>query len=491
MNQPVLSTAKWVALLGCLVATFYVGVAPIIYNDFWLQAKVGELVWQELSIPTTLLFPYTEIAGETFNAHEWLASLFFHLSLLLFGEHGMPVLLGLMSSLLFASAALLAYRRNGGRVANALACGLVAVWAENYRHWMRPELVALLLMLSFWIAADDFLRSGRRWALAAAALLTVLWANCHGSFILAPIIAGLYAAVPVWRELRTHSPRPLMRRLLHAPAVHLLALVSLATLINPFGIEMHAFVLHFSSASYIRETVPEWKSLLDGMQANERGFYIGMLVWAAMLLRLLWQGWRGQWQLIECLFFVAFTLLGFYSIRFLVYFGLVAAFVFSTPRTQPSSAERANWMVLGAALATLALALAFGNAYRATPLVPPPNVKFTPGLVDALADPRLNGNVLNSVELGAELVYRAYPRLRPSVDSRIDSYGLDYLLYQRALLDDDALLNEYAARYDVRYVLLDSVRFEVFSRLQSWQRGDWKVLYQSSKEVLLVRKDLT
>ncbi|MBC7917559.1 MAG: hypothetical protein H7Y28_07105 [Rhodoferax sp.] len=482
---------QWLTVATCLAASFYIGVAPIIYNDFWLQAKVGTLIAEQMRIPMTLLFPYTEIASETFNAHEWLASVLFHVALLIFGEHGLPILLGLLSALLFASAAALAYLRNGGRLDLALGCGLLAIWAENYRHWLRPELLSLLLMLWFWIAAECYLRSRNRWALAGAVLLTVAWTNCHGSFVLAPIIAGLYTASSVWQILRSRDKGTHAAHVLRDPASGLLTLVLLATLINPFGIHMHIFVLEFSTATYVREYVPEWNSIFDGRHSNARGFYIGMAIWAAVLIRMALDGLRGHLRITEALFFTAFSFLGFYSIRFLVYFGLVAAFVFSAPRPSlalPPGAVRA--IVAAAALASLLLAILFGNAYKATPLTPPPNVKFTPGLVDALANPQLSGHVLNSVELGAELVYRAYPRLKPSVDSRIDSYGLDYLMYQHALLEDDALLREYVARYDVRYVLLDSVRFETFSRLSSWQRGEWHVLYKSSKEVLLVRHDL-
>ena len=480
----------WLMMAICLATSFYVGVAPIVYNDFWLQTKVGELIWQQMRIPTTLLFPYTEISTETFNAHEWLASLLFYHSMRLWGEHGLPILLGLLGSLLFASAAVFAYRRNGGHLEAALGCGLLAVWAENYRHWLRPELISLLLMLWFWITAESYLRSRNCWTLVATVVLTIFWTNCHGSFMLAPIIAGLYATAACWQTLCTAREGNILRRLLLEPALHLLTWVSLATLVNPFGIQMHAFVLQFSSAAYVREYVPEWNSIFDGRLGNTRGFYIALTVWLTMALRLSVDALHRNLRATETLFFAAFSCLGFYSIRFMLYFGLIAAFVYSAPRPPAAWHPAVTWqraIVLTCATATLLLAVFFGNAYRATPLMPPPNVKFTPGLTEALKNPQLTGNVLNSVELGAELVYRTYPRLRPSVDSRIDSYGLDYLMYQRALLEDDSLLQEYVTRYNVRYVLLDSVRYEIFSRLASWRRGDWRVLYQSNKEFLLER----
>ena len=486
--------ALWVAIALCLVATFYVGVAPIVYNDFWMQTKVGELVWHQHQIPTSLLFPYTEIATETFNAHEWLASVFFYHAVRMWGEAGLPVLLGLLSCVLFVSVSLLAWHRNPDKLEVALGCGLLAVWAENYRHWLRPELIAILVMVWFWSCLDQYLRSRSRWSLVGVLVLTVVWTNCHGSFILAPILVGLYAAGALLEDWRSIGGATWWSRLPRHPALQLLLLVSLATLLNPFGIHMHAFVLQFSTEGYVRDHIPEWANTLDSRQTNPRGFYIGMGIWVMMLLRLLLDAWRREWHFTEVLCFLAFTVLGFYSIRFLVYFGLVAAFVFSAPRTFVGfsaglTLQRA--LIALTAGVSLLLAIAYGNAYRASPLIPPANVKFTPGLVQLLSNPHLSGNVLNSLELGAELVYRSYPRLKPSLDSRIDSYGLDYIMYQRALLENDALLREYVDRYDVRYVLLDSVRFDIFAHLLSWQHGDWRVLYRSAKEVLLIRHDLT
>lgn len=485
---------QWGAGVLCIIACMYVGVAPIVYNDFWLQAKVGEWIVQNQQIPAILLFPYTEIATETFNAHEWLASLTFYFAIKVWGEFGLPIFLGLLSCIFFASVCLLAWRHNGGNVAAALGCGLLATWAENYRHWLRPELLALLLMVWFWISIDEYLRNRKGAVLIIALVLVVAWTNCHGSFILAPILVGLYMAERVWKELCRNDMSSLTTRLIRQPEVQLFILVTLATLINPFGINMHAFVLQFSTQSYVREYIPEWTSTLSARHSDGRGFYIGITIWILILLRLLVDALQGRKPVLESIIFLAFTVLGVYSIRFLVYVGLVAAFVYSSGHVGSRLENEGGWKLSAtvglAAVLSLLLAVEYGNAYRATPLTPPANVKFTPGLVEVLGNTKHHGNVLNSLELGAELVYRTYPRLRPSIDSRIDSYGLDYIMYQRALLENDALLEEYVRRYDVRYVLLDTVRYGIFSQREGVQRGEWKELYRSSKEVLLMRTDL-
>lgn len=66
---------KIAAVIVTLAAVSFICVAPQIANDFWLQAKVGELIASNFEIPKTLLFPFTDIQSAQFNAHEWLSAL--------------------------------------------------------------------------------------------------------------------------------------------------------------------------------------------------------------------------------------------------------------------------------------------------------------------------------------------------------------------------------------------------------------------------------
>jgi hypothetical protein len=132
----------------------------------------------------------------------------------------------------------------------------------------------------------------------------------------------------------------------------------------------------------------------------------------------------------------------------------------------------------------------YGNAYRSSPYVDVTGTKFSDAMARAIGNPAVQGNVLNSMELGPELIYRAYPRLKPSSDVRLDSYGLDYLTFQETLFYNDALLVEFVNRYDVRYVLVNLRTFGEFQKLASWTSGNWRVLLMDYRTVLLQRSDL-
>jgi hypothetical protein len=64
------------------------------------------------------------------------------------------------------------------------------------------------------------------------------------------------------------------------------------------------------------------------------------------------------------------------------------------------------------------------------------------------------------------------------------------MLYQNALLSNDALLDEFVDRYDVRYLLISrSAWIETFQRTSNWTRGSWSVIFVDEKTAFLRRMD--
>lgn len=461
-------------------------------NDFWLQAKLGEIIVHEGAIPRTLLFPFTEIAADKFNAHEWLASCMFYGLLSVFGEGGMPFVSAILGLALFTATARLSYIRSGRNFAIGLMGGLLTLLAENYRHDLRPELPSLVLMAIFWNFLDAFRTKPGYLTALGATLIMVVWANLHGSFILGPILAGIYTA----GLFLNASIHPYVKQLHPAEPVNqflsLTLLLFLACLINPFGVGLIQFVISFSNDTFAAQHLTEWIPTLDPRLHSLRGFWIALTVWLLMAIVVLMNIRR--LHPIDGILFVAFTLLAVKAIRFPVYLGMVCAYIVS-PRVARKWGQRRQQT---AALQTITLtatlllvaALLFGNASNRRPYFYDDPTKFTQKMVHVVSDPALKGNVLNTMELGAELVYRAYPRLRPAIDSRFDSYGTQYHDYMYSLLKSDDLFEAFVQRYDVRYVLMDGSRYNDFTQLNEWKLGKWRVYSMDHKAVLFQRMDI-
>jgi hypothetical protein len=113
---------------------------------------------------------------------------------------------------------------------------------------------------------------------------------------------------------------------------------------------------------------------------------------------------------------------------------------------------------------------------------------FSPALIDYVEARKFEGNVLNSPALGAELVYRFYPRLRPSIDSRIDVYGQEYFERLLTAQNDEQVLRQFVERYRVRYILMLWPEFEQsMRRMPRLQDDGWRIVFADHKMVMLER----
>jgi hypothetical protein len=135
----------------------------------------------------------------------------------------------------------------------------------------------------------------------------------------------------------------------------------------------------------------------------------------------------------------------------------------------------------------MALANQFGNARGSFPYFSPSH-NFSEPMIAMIERDSMRGNVFNSYELGAELVYRAYPRLRPSIDSRIDSYGDDYYMSLTTILVDEPRLSRFLTTHDVNYMLLLWRDFNYLKGMKSLQDAGWRTEFADHKAVLLTRK---
>jgi len=483
-----LSLRAWriCALLLVTLCCVYASTAQVAGVDFWLQAKIGEIILQSREIPTTLLFPFTEVAEQRFNAHEWLSSLVFHGLLTTLGAEGLPLVHGALGLILFALATWLSWVCSRGNWATSVVGGLLAVTVENYRHVLRPELIATLLLICFWIALENLRQRVQLRYVIWALLLQIVWVNVHGSFILGPILAGAYAVgnhldsmlinrVLVWRPNKASLT-------LSSVAVFSLA----ACLVNPFGDEMLRFVIGFSSDPALRLLIGEWMPTFATRWLGERGWWIAITVWLASAIWICMH--YRQLSAIDVLVFLMFSLLAFKAIRFPVYLGIVAAYLLG--RLQPVYWARPYIQVrifktaAALGLGSIILVAIHGNAYGVKPYSYG-LYRLGPDLEAALDNQNYNGNVLNSMELGAELIYRAYPRLRPTIDCRIDSYGMEYYKYTLSLLGSRDLLNEFVERYQVKYMLYEIPRITDALKNGTFDETRWHVLAQDKRFVFM------
>ena len=394
------------ALVIVFAAVSFISVVPQSANDFWLQLKIGEMIIHDHSIPETVLFPFTSIQTARFNAHEWLASVGFAALVSIVGEAAIPLAMGASGLALFGIMAWLAYRRSDQNLPVALLLGLIAVVVENYRHTPRPELLSLVLFGIYWhlLESSRYKPSIKVWM--AALLTVILWTNIHGSFVVAPIVAFIYA-VGVWVDSKRSHDIERFSSATRPREYFLFGVVALGcTLVNPFGWELLQFVFGFAGSSSVSDLVIEWLPTIDPRFIELRGWWIGLGCTLATAVLML-VNWR-KVSVVDALTYLFFVILAFKAIRFLVYMGMVAAYVLATlvPQTWKSGQWQKRLFIAstGSSSIVLALAIGFGNASGGYPHRAVVDRSFTQAMRQVLSDPAIEGNVLCSFELGAELV---------------------------------------------------------------------------------------
>src|SRR5438477_179196 len=160
---------------------------------------------------------------------QWAAQVLFALAYRLGGWNAL-ILLDAALSALGVAFLYLACRASGARVRTAAILSVAGYVVASNNLAMRPQLVAVpLFTATLWLLAGRQRHPGRLWWIPA---ITVVWANAHGSFALAPLLVGL-----AWLDdRRLRSPRA--SRTLLVAAVSLLA-----TLLNPFGFAAWTYIV--------------------------------------------------------------------------------------------------------------------------------------------------------------------------------------------------------------------------------------------------------
>ncbi len=458
-------------------------------NDLWLHAAIGHIIWTDGEIPRTALFPFTEASQFPFHAHEWLSSLAFYLLDHWLGHRNLIFVKGLLGLALFGLCWRMSFRLSGSLFAS-LVVSLAAMATENFRYYLRPELFALFFTVIILGLLVEFRASGRWRYLAACVPVALLWANIHGSFPVALVLAAAFAAGAA-TEAFASTKNSRLQASAHAARPYLICavLLALVMLLNPYGAQLFRFAWDLENAAFVRSYIYEWTPTLHGLFVGSRGFWAFMLFLAFSAV-VLYFG-RREVPVSGWLLLLAFGYLALGTSRHIAFFAVVSVYPLSAAirgiasRLEPLRVVRGA--VLALVVACVGLVVRYGNLYGGFPYHVISN-NFSLLLVEYLDRPQLRGNVLNSYALGSELIYRYYPRLRPAIDSRVDVYGEKYFLELLRLNSDERALKAFIARYHVDYILLLQRDFDQGIRRMPHLRDDgWRVIFTDGSVVMLGR----
>jgi hypothetical protein len=283
-------------------------LVPLPAVDLAYQVRAGELLLSTGQVPAVDSFTFT-VAGQPWVDQQWLAQALLALGHRVGGWELLAVLRAAIVVGIQACLVAIALARGAGpRSAAVLALVAFAVMAPALA--LRPQLLGILLFaVLVWLVADRQAHPRRLWL---APVLVLVWANVHGSFVLAPAILG-YA----WLD-------DLLRR---RPARHTFVVFLagvLATVVTPFGPAVWSYAAGIGSSPVIASQVSEWQRT-SPLTPTGALFYAAAAVAAIALVR-----GRSALSLADWGLYVGLTAIAVWTVRGVAWWPIGAVLLVAT-----------------------------------------------------------------------------------------------------------------------------------------------------------------
>jgi hypothetical protein len=296
-----------------LVCLQVVGASLILLNrdgDLPRHIAVGKRILENRSMVHDDFFSHTAY-GQPFLAFEWLSEVIFAALYQTAGLDAVAAFTAIIIALAYAVLADFLIRRGVAADLVMLTVGLAALLGMT--HWAaRPHAFSFV----FTVLLLRLLEPGTRLRLLMFVPLFFVWANLHPGFLFGLAILGV-VAVGDLVGAATGEDRLRWR---HAARYHFaaLALASLATLLNPFGIGLHTHSIWALSNSEVISAVNEFKSPDFHTSAGMVFLIVLLVVIAAVAAR------RSRLDAPTLLIFLAMLAFSLRSRRHISLFGIVA-----------------------------------------------------------------------------------------------------------------------------------------------------------------------
>ena len=377
--------------------------------DTWFDLAAGRDIVQHGLPHTDRLMALT--AGHPWQDQQWLAHL---ASYGLFDLGGLPLVsLADAGCLVLAlSVAILAARSFGGSplwiAAVASPLILIQVPSETRAQSFAMPLFAALV----WLLSRDARSPDRRILLVLP--LLVLWANLHGSILIACVLVLLRCAVGAGTALRGRRLRDLRRYL------GLAGTALLAPFASPYGLDMLDYYRSTASNGAFRSVVVEWAG------TDLRGWFGPVFFLFAALAIVGIARPEIRLGLFDCLCLVFLVLIGIDTLRNVVWLPYAAVILLPAglARWSPESGSSRLRPLLQASVVAAAIGLALLAAQVTTPALndPWPAAQAAAIARAATADPSLR--IVSDEAYSDWLVWR-YPALRGRIafDVRFELLG--------------------------------------------------------------------
>jgi len=450
---PASAVAPW--LVGATVYVLLLALGPRLLSDpdSYSHIAVGRLILSHGTLPTSDPFSFS-MHGAPWIAFEWLSEVIYATVYAFAGWNGVVAFASAMIALAIGLLIRFLLRKLPATMSLLIVVSVVVLLAPHLLA--RPHVLTLPVMVAWAAALVDCM--DRRaappyWALP----LLVLWANLHGSVVLALGLIGPAVLEELLGKARNEWPRVLMRWLPFT------ALAIVACCLTPYGPESLLIPLTTLGIGHALSWIGEWRP--------QDFSHVGPF--ELLLLAGLFGLWRGMTlPVVRALVVLGLLHFALAQVRNADLLAILAPLYLAAPlsRQLRSQAEGniagpshgLNLVALGAIVAATVL-----TQFRDVR----PARSNTPEMAVASAGLAHAGPVLNDYAFGGYLIFAGIPTF---IDGRGELYGGPFIeRYNRdiALADLDDFL-KLLDQYKIEATLLEpsTPAVALLDRLPGWQR---------------------
>lgn len=506
--KPISKILLWIlplALYGLLLAR----PINLVTADLGRHIKNGEVILSNYrllttnhSLLTTNFYSYTSPGYPTIN-HHWLSGVVFYAVWKLAGFVGIHlffIVTSLTTLLIFLA---IARNRAGPGLAALLTVPIMPLLLE--RDEIRPEIFSYLFSgIFFWLLLK-YKDGGISWKkLLILPALQILWVNLHVYFFLGPAIIGIFLLERIVLKDKQSAKHLLV----------ILGLTSLASLINPFGLNgVLAPLSIFKNFGYrLAENQPVW--FIEKILPNPN-FLVFKIVFAMLIVSFLIRilrpsrlqgqtldsprfGLGEKYILSDLVFAIGFSAAGWLAIRNFALFGLFALPIAAGNTARGFSIKQQTDQKLGhtvvITLTLVALATLSGELWK----IYPHPLKLGLGLESGnensmifFKENRLTGPIFNNYDIGGYLIFHLYPQERVFVDNRPEAYPAEF--FEKIYIpmqEDEDVWQEKLKEYGFKTIIFSHGDYTPWGQAFLARRlndPQWQVVFKDSRVIIFAR----
>ena len=446
-----------------LVVTAYLSFSGDLFNDgdtSWHLAA-GRLMLDTGSIPQSDPFSFT-FAGAPWTAHEWLAEAIMAAAFAGGSWGG----LSLLFALAIGSLMLILGLELGRQLApqRAVAALLVIFMLLAPFILARPHVLAWPLLAGWTLLLLRAREAGRAPAWPAA-LLMMVWANLHGSFVFGLLLVAVFALEALIQEQDRRSA------ILHWGLFGLGAL--LMSLLTPHGLQGLIFPLQVSGMKSL-PLIMEWRRI-DPAQD-----WLFLLFLAAAVVLLILR--RPRITLVRLALFAGMSFLALAHARHQPLLVIVGALILvaPVPLQKKEGGDGGGPPLLAGGLVVGLILIAAVRLSQ--PMLRHDSASNPLAAIGGIPSELRSQRVLNSYSFGGPLIFEG---IRPYIDGRADMYGDAFMFEHYAIMNGDLpAFRRAVARWDIGWTILapGTPLATRLDREPGWRRihaDEWAVVHSA------------